>query len=62
MTELAVIGNLSSYRTLADGTLRIVIDLDELQTATFHESFRINVAVAVARIKEHESSERGSRP
>ena len=53
MTDAAVQGSLSGYRTMADGTLRIQVDLDELQSALFHEArFTTGVAVAVARLNE----------
>lgn len=57
MKDLAVQGVLSSFRTLADGSLRVVIDLDELQSAEFLEGgFRVNAFVAVARLNEPESA------
>ena len=52
MTGVAVQGTLSSYRTLADGTLRVTVDLDELQSALFHEGFGHGAAVALARLNE----------
>ena len=52
MKELAVQGVLSSYRTLADGSLRVVIDLDEYQAVEFVASFRVNSFVAVARLSD----------
>lgn len=55
--DAAVQGELSGYRTLADGTLRITVDLDELQSALFHESrFSKGVAVAVARLNQDPES------
>jgi hypothetical protein len=36
---------------MADGSLRLTIELDELQAGTYHELFHgINIAVAVARL------------
>jgi hypothetical protein len=50
---IAVTGILSGYRTTADGGLKITIELDELQSAKFHEAFPgINLTVAVARLTE----------
>jgi hypothetical protein len=40
MTEsAAVTGVISGYRTSADGTIRITIDLNELETVQFQERF-----------------------
>lgn len=48
----AIAGNLASYKTLADGTLRITIDLDEAHSRDFHGLFPcVNCAVAIAPIK-----------
>jgi hypothetical protein len=53
MTDInAVAGFLSSYRTLADGSLRIVIDLPEIESLRFHGIFpRVNIEVAVIPLK-----------
>lgn len=52
MTEpCAVSGNLARYQTMADGTLRIVIDLREDESVNFHRIFpTVNCAVAIARL------------
>lgn len=58
MTEIAVQGMLTAYRSTADGGVRLTVDLDELQAQLFREGFGvINIAVVVARI--HESQEGG---
>jgi hypothetical protein len=57
MTEeaAAVKGVIYRYSSTADGTLRIVIELDELQTFIFHQSqMGLGVHVAVARLAEQE--------
>ena len=51
MSAAAVQGVLTAYRTMADGSLRLTIELDELQAHEFHQAFTgINLAVAVARL------------
>ena len=59
--DAAVQGSVSGYRTMADGTLRVTVDLDELQSALFHEArFTTGCAVAVARLNgESESAGEG---
>jgi hypothetical protein len=44
----AVAGQLMGYSTLADGTLRIKIDLPETETKHFHDLFMVHGQVAVA--------------
>ena len=59
MSEIAVQGILSGYRTTADGGLKLTIELDELQAALFHEGFNgINITVAVARLEDETPSAR----
>lgn len=56
--QIAISGILAGYRTTADGGLKITIDLDELQSAKFHEIFPgINLTVAVARLTEDAESD-----
>lgn len=55
--EVVVTGFVAGYRTLADGTLRVTVDLDELQTAKFHEGFAHKALVAVARMADPEKSQ-----
>jgi hypothetical protein len=52
MSELsAIAGQLMSYRTLADGSLRITVDLPETESSHFHELFpKVHLEVAVARL------------
>jgi hypothetical protein len=58
MTEVAIQGILTGYRTTVDGGLKLTVELDELQAALFHEGFPgINVAVVVARISEGSEAE-----
>lgn len=54
MNDIAAIaGQLMSYKTLADGTLRITIDLPEPETDHFHSLFpRVHCEVAIARLKK----------
>lgn len=53
MTDpIAVQGTISKYRTTADGCLRIEIELNELETAKFHESFAHGAYVVVARLTD----------
>lgn len=53
MSEIAVQGILTGYRTTVDGGLKITVELDELQAHLFHEGFpAINIAVAVARLND----------
>jgi hypothetical protein len=48
---VAIAGQLMSYKTLADGTLRITIDLPEPETDHFHGLFpRVHCEVAIARL------------
>jgi len=53
MNDLSVIaGQLMSYRTLADGGLRITIDLPTTESSHFHELFpEVHCEVAIARLK-----------
>lgn len=53
MSEPAIIaGQLMSYRTLADGSLRITVDLPETETQHFHSLFPVvHCEVAVARMR-----------
>lgn len=62
MSEIAIQGILKGVTTLADGGLRIKIDLDELQSAQWAETFGlgINYTVAVVRLNEDETSGTGS--
>jgi hypothetical protein len=47
----AIAGQLMSYRTLADGGLRITIDLPTTESSHFHELFpEVHCEVAVARL------------
>lgn len=49
---LAIAGQLMSYRTLADGSLRITVDLPETETQHFHSLFPVvHCEVAVARMR-----------
>lgn len=59
MTEVAAIsGMLMSYRTLADGGLRITIDLPTTESSHFHQLFaEVHCQVAVARMNAAELSE-----
>lgn len=56
-TEIAVQGILKGVTTLADGGLRIKIDLDELQAAEWAEAFGvdINYTVAVVRLRDEDT-------
>jgi hypothetical protein len=61
----AIAGNLNGYRTLADGGLRITIDLPQTESGHFHELFpSVHCPVAVAPLnpvelaKHQEASER----
>jgi hypothetical protein len=45
----AIAGNLNGYKTLADGTLRITVDLSETETRHFHSLFpEVHCRVALA--------------
>jgi len=55
--SIAITGVISGYRTTADGTLKVTVELDELQTAKFHEGFGHGVFVAVARLEEQPKGE-----
>lgn len=51
----AVSGTITGYKTLADGTLRITVDLDEPQAARYHEFFHgLHLEVAIARLQAPE--------
>jgi hypothetical protein len=51
MSEFAIQGILTGYRTTVDGGLKLTVELDELQAALFHEGFPgINVTVVIARL------------
>lgn len=55
----AIAGTLASYRTLADGTLRVTVDLNELQSRLFHELFpAVGVEVALAPLHVKEEGEK----
>jgi hypothetical protein len=62
MSEVAIQGILTGYRTTVDGGLKLTVELDELQAALFHEGFPgINVTVVIARLSdETEKSSGGS--
>lgn len=62
MSEIAIQGILKGVTTLADGGLRIKIDLDELQSAQWAESFGlgINYTVAIVRLADDSSQITGS--
>jgi hypothetical protein len=48
----AIAGSLAAYKTLADGTLRITVDLPETETRHFHELFpAVHCEVAVAPMR-----------
>lgn len=53
MNDLAAIaGNLVGYRTLADGSLRVTVDLPETETQHFHELFpAVHREVAIAPLR-----------
>lgn len=54
----AIAGQLMSYRTLADGGLRITIDLPTTESSHFHELFpEVHCQVAVARLNLATASE-----
>lgn len=45
----AIAGELSGYRTLVDGSLRLTIDLTEFQAKGFHDLFpAVHCLVAIA--------------
>ena len=45
----AIAGELSGYRSLVDGSLRLTIDLTEFQAQSFHELFpTLHCLVAIA--------------
>lgn len=51
MTEAAVIpGTFKGYRSLADGTLSVRIDIEPRDVPDLHKSFGIDVPVALARL------------
>ena len=55
----AVTGVIAGYRTTADGTLRLTIDLNEFETVQFQERFSglvKGMTVVVARMNETESA------
>lgn len=45
---VAIAGQLMGYRTLADGTLRLTVDLSEVESRNFHKLFEVHMQVAVA--------------
>lgn len=52
MSDVAAIaGQLMGYRTLADGTLRVTVDLSEVESEHFHQIFKVHMQVAVAPIR-----------
>jgi len=53
MSDLkAIAGNINSYRTLADGALRITVDLPETETQHFHSLFpAVHCEVAIAPLR-----------
>lgn len=54
--HFAICGVLFGYKTLADGTLRITVDLSEQQQKQFHELFpAVHGFVAIAPLKNAES-------
>lgn len=55
MTDpIAVRGTITKYSTAPDGSLRLTVDLDEVQTSKFHQIFTpgVGVGVAIARLWE----------
>lgn len=58
MTDVAAIaGNLNGYKTLADGTLRITVDLPETETRHFHELFpAVHCEVGIAPMRQGRSA------
>lgn len=51
MNEITAIrGQLMGYRTLADGTLRVTVDLSEIESEHFHQIFKVHMEVGVAPI------------
>lgn len=51
--EVVIQGEVSAYKSLKDGTVRVSIDLiSELETVKFHEAFRTGSLVAIARLLE----------
>jgi len=46
----AIRGQLMGYRTLADGTLRVTVDLSEVESEHFHHIFKVHMEVGVAPI------------
>jgi hypothetical protein len=58
MNDIAAIaGQLMGYRTLADGTLRLTVDLSEVESQHFHTVFKVHMQVAVAPINYQRPSE-----
>jgi hypothetical protein len=53
VTDLnAIAGNIAAYRTLADGSLRITVDLPETETQHFHSLFpAVHCEVAIAPMR-----------
>lgn len=53
--QAAISGTLAGYKTLADGTLRVTIDLTEFQSRGFHDLFpAVHCFVAIAPLKQLE--------
>lgn len=54
----AIAGTLSGYRTMADGTLRLTVDLSEFQSRGFHDLFpAVHCLVAIAPLLPSQVSE-----
>jgi hypothetical protein len=54
----AISGALTGYKTMADGTLRLQIDLDESQSKRFHKFFpSVHCLVAILRLAETKQSD-----
>lgn len=64
MSEVnAIAGNLAKYNTLADGTLRVTVDLPHTETQHFHQLFpAIHCEVALAPIRATELAASQAEP
>lgn len=53
MVDAAIVrGEIVAYKSTVDGGSRVTLELDELETAKFHESFRLKMLCALAGLED----------
>ena len=48
---VACTGTICGYRSMADGSIRVVVEVNENEMQAFHGNFRIHDNVAIAKLK-----------